>query len=170
MLRGRALRRCGRRGLRMALQRGTDFGPSSHELALLELVRWHPGVLSKPGEPRLVLVVALRWISHCQDDPPLVEAALEALGSLLLRHRAGLRECCFELLMSVFHLLASPSASVRHKALGLTLKAAVYPEQGLDYETHPLRAKWLTIPTGKSVGNALVAKPYDNNPTGCHSR
>lgn len=105
----------------MALQRGTDFGPSSHELALLELVRWHPGVLSKPGEPRLVLVVALRWISHCQDDPPLVEAALEALGSLLLRHRAGLRECCFELLMSVFHLLASPSASVRHKALGLTL-------------------------------------------------
>ncbi|KAL3201528.1 hypothetical protein MRX96_012566 [Rhipicephalus microplus] len=123
MLRGRALRRCGRRGLRMALQRGTDFGPSSHELALLELVRWHPGVLSKPGEPRLVLVVALRWISHCQDDPPLVEAALEALGSLLLRHRAGLRECCFELLMSVFHLLASPSASVRHKALGLTLRS-----------------------------------------------
>ncbi|XP_049518316.1 uncharacterized protein LOC125943306 [Dermacentor silvarum] len=121
MLRGRALRRCGRRGLRMALQRGTDGGPSSHELALLELVRWHPGALSKPGEPRLVLVVALRWISHCQDDPPLVEAALEALGSLLLRHRAGLRECCFELLMSVFHLLASPAASVRHKALGLTL-------------------------------------------------
>ncbi|KAL1430032.1 hypothetical protein MTO96_015517 [Rhipicephalus appendiculatus] len=121
MLRGRALRRCGRRGLRMALQRGTDCGPSSHELALLELVRWHPGALSKPGEPRLVLVVALRWISHCQDDPPLVEAALEALGSLLLRHRAGLRECCFELLMSVFHLLASPAASVRHKALGLTL-------------------------------------------------
>ncbi|KAL1435786.1 hypothetical protein MTO96_010569 [Rhipicephalus appendiculatus] len=69
MLRGRALRRCGRRGLRMALQRGTDCGPSSHELALLELVRWHPGALSTPGEPRLVLVVALRWISQLPGRP-----------------------------------------------------------------------------------------------------
>lgn len=121
MLRRRALRRCGRQGLLSALQGDGSSCPNSHELALLELVRWHPGALSRPGEPRLVLVVALRWLSRCQDDPPLVEAALEALGSLLLRHRAALRDCCFELLMSVFHLLASPAASVRHKALSLAL-------------------------------------------------
>ncbi|KAH8026909.1 hypothetical protein HPB51_000031 [Rhipicephalus microplus] len=41
---------------------------------------------------------------------------------------------------------------------------------GNNYKMHRLRAKWLTVPTGKSVGNALVAKTYDNNPTGYHSR
>lgn len=112
------MRRCGRKGLQTVLRGGAG---ASHHLVLLELVRWHPGALSGPGEPRLVLGVALRWLSRCQDEPPLAEAALEALGSLVLRHRARLRDCCFELLMSAFHLLASPTASVRHKALALAL-------------------------------------------------
>ncbi|KAH9362544.1 hypothetical protein HPB48_015542 [Haemaphysalis longicornis] len=118
MFRGRALRRCGRKGLQTILQGDAD---ASHHLALLELVRWHPGALSAPGEPDLVLGVALRWLSRCQDEPPLAEGALEALGSLVLHHRARLRDSCFEVLMSAFHLLGSPTASVRHKALGLAL-------------------------------------------------
>ncbi|KAH9369703.1 hypothetical protein HPB48_007670 [Haemaphysalis longicornis] len=115
MFRGRALRRCGRKGLQTILRGGTG---ASHHMVLLELVRWHPGALSGPGEPRLVLGVALPWLCRCQDEPPLAEAAV---GSLVLRHRASLRDCCFELLMSALHLLGSPTDSVRHKALGLAL-------------------------------------------------
>ncbi|KAH8027753.1 hypothetical protein HPB51_009420 [Rhipicephalus microplus] len=42
----------------------------------------------------------------------------------------------------------------------------MYPEQGLDYETHRLRAKQSDRSHGKTVGKPLVTKPYDSAPTG----
>lgn len=88
-------------------------------LRALDFVRWHPDALSGPGEPRQALSLALRCL--CEEDPRLIRAALEAAAALLLRHHRGLRDCLFEMLMSAFHLLASPAASVRHKALSMTL-------------------------------------------------
>ncbi|EEC04640.1 hypothetical protein IscW_ISCW016934 [Ixodes scapularis] len=113
-----------RRGLdcvQAALEPDCSWGPQvQSEVALkaLDFVRWHPNALGGRGQN---LRQALGLTMRCFNQTDLTSAALEAAAAILVHHHAELRDELFDLHMSAFHLLASSSAAIRHKALGIIL-------------------------------------------------